>query len=160
MACFKKCKVQGGDGLRDKNGVMLQTETAKLDRLREHFQQLFTIESAVSAQCSPEVYVPTAPSGTAGDRTPTEQEVLSALKRLKNRKAPGCCRIPAELLKYGGGAIAKWLTRVIRLVWDRGKAPQEWKDILVTAIPKKGDPSYCDNLRGISLLSIPGKVYA
>ena len=139
---------------------MLQSESSKLNRLCEHFQALFTIDNAVVADCPDDMYIPSAPSGVACTDAPTEQEVLDALKKLKNRKAPGCCRIPAELLKYGGHAVVAWLTRIIRVVWERGKAPQDWKSILITAIPKKGDPSYCDNLRGISLLSIPGKVYA
>ena len=44
-------------------------------------------------------------------------------------------------------------------VWKEGSVPQEWKDALVVPIPKKGDLSQCDNLRGISLLDIGDKLF-
>ena len=37
--------------------------------------------------------------------------------------------------------------------------PQEWKEGQLVKIPKKGDLSNCSNYRGITLLSIPGKVF-
>ena len=38
--------------------------------------------------------------------------------------------------------------------------PQDWKDAQSVMIFKKGDRRICGNYRGISLLSIPGKVFA
>jgi len=46
-------------------------------------------------------------------------------------------------------------------VWKSGAAPLDWKRAVLVALYKgKGDVRACDNYRGISLLSIPGKVYA
>ena len=45
-------------------------------------------------------------------------------------------------------------------VWREGVVPQEWKDALIVPIPKKGDPSLCNNWRGISLLDVGGKLFA
>ena len=36
----------------------------------------------------------------------------------------------------------------------------DWKKALIVPVLKKGNPAELDNYRGISLLSIPGKVYA
>jgi hypothetical protein len=36
--------------------------------------------------------------------------------------------------------------------------PEEWKCGHLVKLPKKGDLSSCNNLQGIMLLSIPGKV--
>jgi hypothetical protein len=56
---------------------------------------------------------------------------------------------------------AEWLHAVIKLVWATGSAPEAWKRALVVPLYKgKGDPRDPDNARGISLLSIVGKVYA
>ena len=45
--------------------------------------------------------------------------------------------------------------------WDEGQVPQELKDATIVHLYKgKGDRSMCDNYRGISLLSIAGKVLA
>ena len=39
--------------------------------------------------------------------------------------------------------------------------PQQWKDATIVAIfKKKGDKSVCGNYRGISLLSVAGKILA
>ena len=36
--------------------------------------------------------------------------------------------------------------------------PQDWEDAVLVLLYKKGDRMRCDNYRGISLLSVPGKV--
>ena len=40
-----------------------------------------------------------------------------------------------------------------------GYVPQEWKDVLIVPIPKKGDLSSYENWRGISLLDVGGKLF-
>ncbi|VDP62403.1 unnamed protein product [Schistosoma mattheei] len=44
-------------------------------------------------------------------------------------------------------------------IWDEEQVPTDWKEGLLIKIPKKGDLSKCDNYSGITLLSIPGKVF-
>ena len=43
-------------------------------------------------------------------------------------------------------------------VWRTGVVPQDWKDAELVPLYKKGDRMKCDNYRGVSLLSVPGKV--
>ena len=38
--------------------------------------------------------------------------------------------------------------------------PQDWKNGIIIPLPKKGNLIDCNNWRGITLLSIPGKVLA
>jgi len=46
-------------------------------------------------------------------------------------------------------------------IWSNGTVPQEFKDARIVHIFKrKGDRSVCDDHRGVSLLSIPGKILA
>jgi len=52
------------------------------------------------------------------------------------------------------------LTRVGQVVWCSGKAPKDWQTRVIIPMHKKGDRSECTNYRGISLLSLPGKVHA
>ena len=49
---------------------------------------------------------------------------------------------------------------LIRRVWHEGVVPEDWKKALIVPLFKKGDPINIDNYRGISLLRIPGKVFA
>ena len=64
------------------------------------------------------------------------------------------------MLKFGGQTIIDWLHKLISIVWRTERSPQDWKDSIIATIFKKGDAKECGNYRGISLLSVPGKVYA
>src|SRR5579871_5851057 len=46
----------------------------------------------------------------------------------------------------------------INEIWREEKPPQQWKDGIIVKLPKKGDLSDCNNWRGITLLSVPGKI--
>ena len=41
-----------------------------------------------------------------------------------------------------------------------GKTPKNWQTSVIIPIYKKGNRKECTNYQGISLLSLPGKVYA
>ena len=43
-------------------------------------------------------------------------------------------------------------------MWEQESIPQDWKKAIIIPIHKKGDRKECGNSRGISLLSVPGKV--
>ena len=47
-----------------------------------------------------------------------------------------------------------------QVVWKLGKTPRDWQTGVIIPIFKKRDRKQCTNYRGISLLSLPGKVYA
>ena len=47
-----------------------------------------------------------------------------------------------------------------QVVWKLGKTPRDWQTGVIIPIFKKGDRKQCTNYRGISLLSLLGKVYA
>ena len=91
---------------------------------------------------------------------PSLVETRAAVNRLKWGKAPGICGIQAELLKAGGNALVSlhavlcsaWNTGIIQTDWKRGLVVPRWKG--------KGDRQDCNNYRGVTLLSVPGKVFA
>ena len=90
----------------------------------------------------------------------TEAEVLTALKKLKNSRAPGVCGITAEMLKYGGDTIIRWMTRIVNHVWVLEVLPDDWtRGIILPFWKHKGERLVCSNYRGITLLSIPGKLF-
>ena len=45
-------------------------------------------------------------------------------------------------------------------MWESEQVPKDLKDAVVIIIFKKGDRNACGNYRGISLLSIAGKIFA
>ena len=48
---------------------------------------------------------------------------------------------------------------IINLMWMKGDVPADWKKAVIVPIHKKSSKMLCNNYRGISLLSIPCKVY-
>ena len=95
------------------------------------------------------------------DDLPTEQEVTKAIDELQSGKAAGPDGIPPEVFKAGGPTLVKKLTEFLCLCWEDGSLPQDLKDARIVHLYKgKGDKSSCDNYRGISLLSMAGKILA
>jgi len=83
--------------------------------------------------------------------------VKSALQSLKKGKAPGI--ISAELLQAGENHTVTALHTLFNAVQEQEQIPENWGKAIITPIYKKGDKRECKNYRGISLLSIPGKVF-
>ncbi|XP_069977551.1 uncharacterized protein [Penaeus vannamei] len=85
-------------------------------------------------------------------------EVREAISKLKDGKAAGICDTPAELLKTGGELMAQSLHAAI---WQSGSIPSNLSRGMVIPLWKgKGDRWDFSNYRGITLLSIPSKVFA
>ncbi len=51
------------------------------------------------------------------------------------------------------------MTCFFKFVWKSGAVPKEWKTGVVVPLFRRGDQRVCANYRGITLLSLPGKVY-
>ena len=84
-----------------------------------------------------------------------------ATKKLLNGKAPGTDAIPAEIFKNGGSELTMRLTELFNLMLQQESIPQDFKDAsLIHIYKRKGNRRCCDNHRGISLLSIAGKILA
>ena len=87
---------------------------------------------------------------------PTREEIKHAIGHIQNGKAAGPDGIPADALK--GDTSVEMLYSLFDEIWEKEEIPAEWKEGYLIKIPKKGDLSHCDNFRGITLLSVPGKV--
>ena len=139
-------------------GEPLKTKEERLERWTEHFKHLLnpattsdnSVFSIVEASKSLEI-----------DLGPIRfEEVLYAVRILKNGKASGPDDISAKMLKSHNG-IAEWLWDIVNKCWTEENFPQDWKLAEVVPLYKnKGKRSECGNYRGNSLLSVPGKVFA
>lgn len=64
------------------------------------------------------------------------------------------------MLKSGGESIVKWLTHIFNEVWETERLPSDWtRGVILPFCKRKGDRLVCGNHRGITLLSIPGKLF-
>ena len=102
------------------------------------------------------------PSTTILCDPPSEIEIHRSIARMKNGRAAGICGLSTELLKAGGDCAVSRLTEVIQQAWESGAAPEDWKKGIILPFYKKnkGARSECKIYHGITLLSVPGKVYA
>ena len=95
------------------------------------------------------------------DLPPNLQETQKAIKQLSSGKAPGIDAIPAEVYKSCGDLLQAKLVSIFQSAWKHGALPQDFKDASIVHLYKrKGNRQSCDNHRGISLLSIAGKILA
>ena len=95
------------------------------------------------------------------DDPPSFDEVKKAILSLKDNKAAGPDNIPPEVIKYGGCALHRRLHNFILDCWSAKCLPKKWKHANIIPVHKqKGDRAECGNSRGVSLLSVAGKVLA
>lgn len=82
-----------------------------------------------------------------------------AICSLKTGKAPGVDQVSAEAIKAGRDTLLHRLHALLKTIWRTERIPLAWKKAVIVPIHKKGDNRDCSNYRGISLLSIVGKVF-
>jgi len=88
-----------------------------------------------------------------------EEDLVSALRRLKPGKSPGLDSIFPEFILHAGPILKTWfcdlLTSCMRLL----KIPKTWRRARIVAIPKRenplGDPK---NYSPVSLLCVTFKI--
>lgn len=136
----------------DANGGLVSDQSAILGRWKEYFENLLEAQNGDSFALNDD---------HEGDmRGISFNEVVFAVRKLKNGKAAGVDEIRGEFLKCSGKAGLEWLHRILNLAWRSGKVPSDWSSAIIAPIYKKGNAKDCNNYRGISLLSIVGKLYA
>ncbi|XP_037780222.1 uncharacterized protein LOC119576642 [Penaeus monodon] len=146
--------------LRSADGQALFTDkTSILSRWSEHFQALFSADRVV--QDSAVLRIRQKPVIEELDELPSIEEISKAIEQLKCGKAAGVDGIPPEIWKDGGPTLHSKLHELLVCCWEQSKLPRDLRDaVIITLYKNKGEKSDCSNYRGITLLSIAGKVFA
>ena len=87
-----------------------------------------------------------------------DEEIVQAVKAMKNNKAAGVDGIAAELIKHGGQRLQDEVIKIFKMIWAEEDIPQEWRTGIYVPIHKKNDRYVCENYRGICLLTIGYKI--
>ena len=143
--------------VKDKDGRVLSSLEERKRRWKEHFEEVLnrpqpTNPLEVDEERDTDVNIDTGQI--------QREEIMKAMKKLKNGKSGGIDGITAEIMKADMETSGKYLEKLFTAVWNQEVIPSEWNKGLIVKIPKKGDRSICDNYRGITLLSVPSKVFS
>ena len=144
-----ECPVKG------KNGESIPEKEQQRKRWVEHFEELLNRPTPTDPPDIPERDTDLPISCDP----PSREEIRKAIRHLKNNKAAGpddCC---AEAFKADIETSVELLYPLFKKIWEEEDVPLDWKEGYLVKLPKKGDLSNCQNYRGITLLSIPGKIF-
>nr|KAG5689204.1 hypothetical protein BaRGS_014860 [Batillaria attramentaria] len=141
--------------VKDKEGNAITGTEKQLDRWVEHFEELLNRPTPPNPPDIP----PADADLPINCGKPSREEIRKAIKQLNNGKAAGPDDIPAEALKADIETTVEMLYPLFEKIWEEEQVPADWKEGYLIKLPKKGDLSNCANYRGITLLSVPGKVF-
>ena len=146
-----------------RDGGLLSDEGSCLERWKDHFCSLLNNTGPSAPPNDSPIQPCSQRPGTdvPPDETFSSSEIGNAVKRLKNNKAAGKCGLNSELLKYGGPAMLLFLHTLFSTIWQTEIIPEDWrKGVIIPLWKRKGSRSDCSNYRGITLLSVPGKLFS
>ncbi|XP_049595828.1 leucine-rich repeat-containing protein 57 isoform X1 [Syngnathus scovelli] len=135
------------------DGVLLTSTRDVVSRWGEYFEDLLNSTYTPSIEEA-------GPGDFEADSPISGVEVTEVVKKLLGGRAPGVDEIRPEFLKALDVVGLSWLTRLYNVAWTSGTVPLDWQTGVVVPLFKKGDRRVCSNYRGITLLSLPGKVYS
>ena len=141
--------------IKGKNGKTIRDVEGQKNRWREHFEEPL---NRPEPRNPPDIQ-PAENDLPINCEAPTKEEIRRAINHLRDGKATGPDGIPAEALKADVETSVEMLHPLFIKIWEEDQVPTEWKEGYLIKLPKKGDLSSCSNYRGITLLSIPGKVF-
>ena len=87
------------------------------------------------------------------------EEMKEALKEMSNGKSCGTDGLPIELFKEASENVREILLDIINQSWFEGIGPEDWGKQIICPFFKKGDPTKCEDYRGISLINHAAKLY-
>lgn len=136
-------------------GKTLFEKKEQLERWKEHFEALL---NRPAPEKPPDID-PAEEDLPINVDPPTRAEKAKAVRQLNSNKAAGPDSMPPEAMKADVETTVDILHNLFAKVWDKTDFPTDWRESHLVKLPKKGDLSNCNNYRGITLLSIPGKVF-
>lgn len=127
-------------------------------RWNEHFKEVLNRED-ININNNQNIIPPNGDPLNINMEPITEDEIIKAIKRLKNGKSPGIDSITAEVLKVDIETTTKVMHKLFQQIWNHEIIPNDWAKGIIIKLPKKGDLSDCNNWRGVTLLSVPSKIF-
>jgi hypothetical protein len=148
-------RMPGLASIHKSDGTPCSSTNEVLARWSEHYEAALNHPAAASCPA----LNTTASSAVDDPNTPVDAPTL--VQKLRNGRAAGCDWIPPELLKCALEPISSALHSLFLGIWQSGKVLAEWKEGIIVSLYKGyGGKSDCRSYRPITLLSVPGKMFA
>ena len=87
------------------------------------------------------------------------EQVEEVIKKLDPRKAKDATSWKNNIISEGGSEMIDSLKKIINNVDQQKKVPEDWQEMEIKAIHKKGVKSEMQNKRGLFLTNNVSKVY-
>ena len=84
---------------------------------------------------------------------------MHTIKQLSAGKSSGPDKLINEFLIHGSTILSPYLYVIFNCIFNKGHFPAEWSLGDVIPLHKKGAKTEADNYRGITLLSVMGKLF-
>ena len=143
-----------------RDGTFVNEEREVRKVWSEHFESLHNVginEEVIVSVCG---FDGVRRNRYVGDEIITREEVIGRVRKLKNGKSAGIGGITGEMIKNGGDSVMDWIWKLCNKAFLEGVVPKDWsRPVIVPLYKGKGDKGDCKNYRGISLLSVVGKIH-
>ena len=158
---IRKGTSRNEERVKAEDGRMLVEKDEVRERWAEYFEGLLNVNEGREAEI---VAVGRENGinmlGELNEAQISNEEVQEAVKEMKAGKAAGLDGCAVECLKKGGASVIEWLVRLLNVCFLTSLVPSDWTSACIVPLYKgKGERSECASYRGISLLSVVGKVY-
>ena len=127
--------------IKDKDEKLLISEETQDTRWAEHFSEILNRPPPETEPDIPvaveDLEIETSP--------PSKEEIINAIKSLKNNKAPGPVNLNVEIFKTDPAIATEILLPLMMKVWEDKRIPDDWNEATIIRIPKKGAGNDCNN---------------
>ena len=89
----------------------------------------------------------------------SEGDIERSIKQLKSNKSGGPDKIINEFFIHGHHILQSTICNLFNKIFDLGYFPEEWSESYIIPLHKKGSINDVGNYRGITLLSVLGKLF-
>jgi hypothetical protein len=135
------------------------TDDENLKIIQKYCDNLYNHQNQVAVDSTILEDIRQRPEETELGLTPTSEEVLQALQKMKNNKAPGESGVTTEALKALSEYGKEYIVTMIKAFWENDqKDYNEWKTALLRLLHKKGSKKVLTNYRGLALQDVTARL--
>src|SRR6266576_1795586 len=151
----KKCKVGRKCEIEDKNGEIITDEKEVANRWKEYIEDLYNSHEKKNREMIEQEWE--VREDEIGPEI-LKEEVILAIKEMKNGKAVGIDEIPIEVLKCLDDRGIQEIVKLCNRIYTTGEWPKDFVRTVMIPIPKKQGTRKCEEYRTISLISHAAKI--